>query len=64
MFLVWLNGVLESHLDVLKVVSVILQNLSTKSIKTCTEVTKNKNRLFQEWLNVEVKFLLWMISKD
>ena len=64
MFLVWLNGVLESHLDVLKVVSVILQNLSTKSIKTWTEVTKNKNRLFQEWLNVEVEFLLWMISKD
>ena len=34
-----------------------LQTLSAKSIKTCTEVTKNKNRFFQTWLKVEVKVL-------
>ena len=64
MFLVQLIGVLESHLGVLRVMSVFLQTLSAKSIKTCTEVTKNKNRFFQSWLRVEVKVLLWMISKD
>ena len=64
MFLVQLIGVLESHLDVLRVVSDFLQTLSAESIKTCTEVTKNKNRFFQRWLKVEVKVLLWMISKD
>ena len=64
MFFVLLNGVLESHLDVLGVLSVILQSLSTKCIRTCTEVTKNKNRVFQNWLKVEVKFLFWMTTKD
>ena len=57
MFLVLLNGVLESHLDVLGVVGVFLQTLVTKSIKTFTEVTKNKTRLFQNLLKVEFKFL-------
>ena len=47
MFLVFVNVVLESHLNVLRVVSVFLQTLSTKSIETCTEVTKNKTRVFQ-----------------
>ena len=64
MFWVFLNVVLESHLEVLRVVSIIFQTLSTKSIETCTEVTKNKSLLDRNWLKLEVMFLLGMISKD
>ena len=64
MFWVLLNVVLESNLEVLRVVSIISQTLSTKSIETCTEVTKNKSLLFRNWLKIEVMFLLGMISKD
>ena len=64
MFRVSLNVVLESRLEVLTVVSIIFQTLSTKSIETCTEVTKNKSLLFRNWLKLEVMFFLGMISKD
>ena len=64
MFWVLLNVVLESHLEVPRVVSIIFQTSSTKSIETCTEVTKNKSLLFRNWLKPEVMFLLGMISKD
>ena len=63
MFLVLLNGVLESQLKVLIVVSVILQTLITKSKESCTELTKTKTGLFQNSLKVEVKFLCCKLCK-
>ena len=63
MFLVLLNGALESQLNVLIVESVILQTLSAKSKESCTELTKTKTRLFQNSLKVEVKFLCCKLCK-
>ena len=63
MFLDFLNVVLESQLIVLGLVNVILKTLSKKSKQTCTEMTKNKTRLFQSSLIVEVKFLSCRLSK-
>ena len=63
MFLDLLNLVLESQLIVLGLVNVILDTLTKKSKQTCTEITKNKTRLFQSSLKVEVKFLSCKLSK-
>ena len=52
MFLVFLNLVLESHLDVFRIANVIFQALSAKSLKTCTKITKNKTRLFQNLVEI------------
>ena len=63
MFRDFLNVVLESQLIVLGLVNVILNTLSKKSKQTCTEMTKNKTRLFQSSLKVEVKFLSCKFSR-
>ena len=63
MFLVLLNGVLESQLKVLIVVSVILQTLITKSKESYTELTKTKILLFQNSSKVEVNFLCCKLCK-
>ena len=63
MFLALLNGVLESQLKVLILVSVILQTLSTKSKESCTELTKTKIRAFQNSLKVEVDLLCCKLCK-
>ena len=61
--LVLLNGVLKSHLDALRVVSVILKVWAQKVKRSCTELTKIKTRLFQNSLEIEVKFLSRKSSK-
>ena len=63
MFLDFLNLVLESQLIVIGLVNVILNTLTKKSKQTCTVITKNKTRLFQSSLIVEVKFLSCKLSK-
>ena len=59
----FLTVVLESQLIVLGLVNVILNTLTKKSEQTCTVITKNKTRLFQSSLKVEIKFLSCMLSK-
>ena len=63
MFLDFLSVVLESQLIVLGLVNVILNTLTKKSKQTCTVITKNKTRLFQSSLKVEVNFLSCKLSK-
>ena len=60
--MVFFNVVLESRLNVLRVVNVLLKTSRTKNNKTCTEVTKVKKRLFQTWLKFEVKILSCKLS--
>ena len=62
-FLDFLNVVSQSQLIVLGLVNVILNTLTKKSKQTCTVITKNKIRLFQSSLKVEVKFLSSKLSR-
>ena len=55
--------VLERQLIVLGLVNVILNTLTKKSKQTCTVITKNKTRLFQSSLKVEVNFLSCKLCK-